>query len=85
MASASTLARAFISWLVPITTLKATSAKTTTPVATCPIAKLAAHTISSMMFIGLASCPRAIAHLPNGDSGATSLDPPDDLMPGHDR
>jgi hypothetical protein len=36
-------------------TLNITSPSTTTPVATCAMAKLAAQTISSMMFIGLDS------------------------------
>ena len=54
-ANASTLARALSSWFVPMTTLNVTSASTTMAVANCPMAKLAPHTISSMMFIGLAS------------------------------
>ena len=53
--SASTLARALRSWLVPMTTLNETRAKTMTPVATCPMAKLATLTTSSMMFIGFVS------------------------------
>ena len=59
LASASTLARALSSWLEPMTTLKVTSAVTTSPVGIWPIAKLATPTISSMMFIGLESCSRA--------------------------
>lgn len=54
-ASASTLALAFSSWLEPMTTLNVTSPSTTRAVAHCAMAKLATHTISSMMFIGLAS------------------------------
>ena len=53
LASASTLARAFSSWLVPITTLNSTRPSTTSAVAIWTIAKAAAQTISSMMFIGL--------------------------------
>ena len=54
-ASASTLAIALRSWFVPMITLNDTNANTMTPVATCPMAKLAMLTISSMMFIGFAS------------------------------
>ena len=54
-ASASTLAIALRSWFVPMITLNDTNANTITPVATCPMAKLAMLTISSMMFIGFAS------------------------------
>ena len=75
LASASTLARAFSSWAEPMTTLNVTSPSTTTPVATCTIAKLAAQTISSMMFIGLASCPRATTHRLGGGSVGSSLGP----------
>src|SRR6185437_10467833 len=74
-ASASTLARAFSSWSVPMTTLNVTSPSTTTPVATCAMAKLAAQTISSMMFIGLASWPRATTHMLGGGSDGSSLGP----------
>jgi len=67
-ASASTLARAFISWFVPITTLKMTRPRTTKPVAICSMARLATPTISSMMFIGLDSWPRATAQRLGGGS-----------------
>ena len=43
------------SWFVPMITLNDTSANTMVPVATCPMAKLAMLTISSMMFIGFAN------------------------------
>jgi hypothetical protein len=74
-ASASTLARAFSSWLEPMTTLNVTSPSTTTPVATCAIAKLATQTISSMMFIGLDSWPRATVHTLGGGSVGNSFGP----------
>ena len=70
LASASTLARAFSSWAVPITTLNVTSPSTTTAVAIWTIAKLAATTISSMMFIGLTSWARATTHTLGGGSPA---------------
>ena len=54
-ANASTLANALRSWFVPMITLNDTNAKTITPVATCPIARLAMLTISNMMFIGFAN------------------------------
>ena len=54
-ASASTLANALRSWLVPMITLNETSARTMTPVASCAMLKLAMLTINSMMFIGFAS------------------------------
>ena len=41
----------------------------------CPMAMLAAPTISSMMFIGLSSCPRAIAPRLGGGSLGSSLGP----------
>ena len=75
MASASTLARAFSSWLVPITTLNITSPSTTTAVAIWTIAKLAPQTSSSMMFIGLTSCPRATTHTLGGGSAGSSFGP----------
>ena len=74
-ASASTLARAFSSWAEPMTTLNTTSPSTTTPVATCAIAKLAAQTISSMMFIGLSSWPRPTTQTLGGGSTGSSLGP----------
>ena len=74
-ASASTLARAFSSWAEPMTTLNTTSPSTTMPVATCPMPKLAPLTISSMMFIGLASWPRPTTHTLGGGSTASSLGP----------
>ena len=58
-----------------MTTLKVTSPSTTRAVATWPIAKLAAPTISSMMFIGLASCPRATSQRLGGGSVGSSLGP----------
>ena len=39
------------------------------------MAKLAAQTISSMMFIGLASWPRATTHMLGGGSVGSSLGP----------
>ena len=54
-ASASALARAFFSWVVPITTLKVTRTATMTPVATWSMTKLAMATRINMMFIGFAS------------------------------
>ena len=74
-ASASTLARALSSWLVPITTLNNTSPSTTSAVAIWTIAKLAATTISSMMFIGLTSWPHATAHTLGGGSAGSSFGP----------
>ena len=74
-ASASTLARAFSSCLDPITTLNVTSPDTTMPVAIWPIAKLAAPTSSSMMFIGFNSCPRATDHTLGGGSVGSALGP----------
>ena len=58
-----------------MTTLNVTSPSTTTPVATCAIAKLAAQTISSMMFIGLSNWPRATAQTLGGGSTGSSLAP----------
>src|SRR6266516_175895 len=75
LASASTLARAFISWFVPMTTLNITSPSTTRPVATCAMAKLATQTISSMMFIGLDSWARATAQMLGGGSVGSSFGP----------
>jgi hypothetical protein len=75
LASASTLARAFSSCAEPMITLNVTSPKTTIPVGTCPIAKLAAQTISSMMFIGLASWPRATTQTLGGGSVGSSFGP----------
>ena len=75
LASASTLARAFSSWLVPITTLNSTRPSTTRAVAIWTIAKLAATTISSMMFIGLISCSRATTHMLGGGSVGSSFGP----------
>ena len=75
LASASTLARAFSSWAVPITTLNVTSPSTTTAVAIWTIAKLAATTISSMMFIGLTSWARATTHMLGGGSAGSSFGP----------
>ena len=60
---------------MPITTLNVTSPSTTTPVATWPMAKLAAHTMSSMMFIGLASWPRATTQTLGGGSVGSSFGP----------
>ena len=57
-ASASTLARALSSWREPMTTLNVTSSATKMPVATCPMARLATATITSMMFIGFDSWPQ---------------------------
>ena len=74
-ASASTLARAFSSWFVPITTLNSTRPSTTRAVAIWTIAKLAATTISSMMFIGLTSWPRATTHMLGGGSVGSSFGP----------
>ena len=74
-ASASTLARAFISWLVPMMTLNSTSPSTTSAVAICTIAKLAPTTSSSMRFIGLTSWPRATAHRLGGGSVGSSFGP----------
>ena len=45
------------------------------PVGTCPTTKLATATISSMMFIGLDSCPRATSHMLGGGSFGSSLGP----------
>ena len=58
-----------------MTTLNVTSPSTTTAVATWPIARLATPTISSMMFIGLDSCPRATAQRLGGGSVGNSLGP----------
>jgi hypothetical protein len=55
--------------------LNVTSASTTTAVATCAMAKLAAQTISSMMFIGLASWARATVQTLGGGSVGSSLGP----------
>ena len=74
-ASASTLARAFSSWLVPITTLNSTRPSTTRAVAIWTMAKLAATTNSSMMFIGLTSCSRATTHMLGGGSVGSSFGP----------
>ncbi len=51
-----------------MTTLNVTSPITTSPVATWPIRKLATPTISSMMFIGFDSWPRATDHRLGGGS-----------------
>ncbi len=75
LASASTLARAFSSWLVPIITLNSTRPSTTRAVAIWTMAKLAPTTNSSMMFIGLASCSRATAHTLGGGSVGSSFGP----------
>ena len=75
LASASTLARAFISWLVPATTLNVTSSVTTTPVATWWMPKLATATISSMMFIGLESWTFATDHMLGGGSVGSTFCP----------
>ena len=72
---ASTLACALSSWFVPITTLNVTSAATTIPVATWPMARLATATMSSMMFIGFASWPRATTQTLGGGSLRSSLRP----------
>ncbi len=74
-ASASTLAMALRSWLVPMITLNSTSAITIAPVAIWSMVKLAMLTISSMMFIGLAICAFAICHVVGGGSVATSFLP----------
>src|SRR5215469_10088594 len=74
-ASAATLARALSSWFEPMTTLNVTSASTTIAVGICPMAMLAAPTISSMMFIGLVSCPRATTQTLGGGSVGSSLGP----------
>src|SRR5215471_975048 len=58
-----------------MTTLNVTSASTTIAVGTCPIAMLAAPTISSMMFIGLVSCARATTQTLGGGSVGSSLGP----------
>src|SRR6516165_8098229 len=75
LASASTLAWAFSSWSEPITTLNVTNPSTTTAVAICTIAKLAATTSSSMMFIGLTSWPRATTHILGGGSVGSAFGP----------
>ncbi len=74
-ASASTLARAFSSWLDAITTLNVTSPSTKMPVGICPTTKLRTATIISMMFIGFVSCPRATTHRLGGGSFGSSLGP----------
>ena len=74
-ASASTLARALSSCAEPITTLNVTRPTTKIPVGICPTTKLATATISSMMFIGLDSCPRATSHTLGGGSCGSSLGP----------
>ena len=58
-----------------MTTLNSTSPSTTTAVAHCAMAKLAPHTISSMMFIGLANWPRATTQTLGGGSVGSSLGP----------
>src|SRR5499427_2258451 len=58
-----------------MTTLNSTSPSTTTAVAHCAIAKLAPHTISSMMFIGLDNWPRATTQTLGGGSVGSSLGP----------
>jgi hypothetical protein len=58
-----------------MTTLNVTSPSTTMPVATCTMAKLATQTISSMMFMGLASWPRATTQTLGGGSVGSSLGP----------
>ena len=60
LASASTLARALSSWLVPITTLSRTRAITTAAVEPCPITMLTTATASSIRVMGSASWPSAI-------------------------
>ena len=70
-ASASTLARALSSCREPITTLNVTSSATKMPVATCPIARLATATITSMMFIGFDSWPSATDQRLGGGSVAS--------------
>src|SRR6516164_2264535 len=75
LASASTLAWAFSSWSEPITTLNVTSPSTTRAVAIWTMAKLAATTSSSMMFIGLTSWPRATVHILGGGSVGSAFGP----------
>jgi hypothetical protein len=58
-----------------MTTLKVTSAVTTTPVGICPMAKLATPTMSSMMFIGLDSCSLATCHMLGGAWCGSSFGP----------
>jgi len=58
-----------------MTTLNSTSPSTTTAVAHCAIAKLAPHTISSMMFMGLDNWPRATTQTLGGGSVGSSLGP----------
>ena len=58
-----------------MTTLNVTRPSTKMPVGTCPTTKLATATISSMMFIGLDSCPRATSQTLGGGSFGSSLGP----------
>ena len=74
-ASASTLARAASSCLEPITTLKVTRPRTTIAVEISPMSRHAAVTTSSMMFIGLTSCPRATTHTLGGASVGSAFGP----------
>ncbi len=74
-ASASTLAIALRSWLVPMITLNRTSAMTMAPVGICPIAKLAMLTMSNMMFMGLSSWPFATSQSVGGGSTVISFCP----------
>ena len=48
----------------------------TTPIATCPMARLATLTINNMMFIGFASWPLATSHIVGGGSVAISFGVP---------
>ena len=59
LASASTLARALSSWLVPITTFSSTRATTTAAVEPCPITMLTTATATSIKVIGSISWPSA--------------------------
>jgi len=74
-ASASTLALAFSSWLVPRTTLRTTRNATTRPVETSPIAMLTRVTAMSMMFIGSRSWPSATAATEGGFSPVIRFGP----------
>ncbi len=64
--SASTLALAFSSCLVPKTTFSPMSMPTITPVETSPMRKLTTTTATSMRFIGSRSWLPAIAHTEGG-------------------
>ena len=72
---ASTLARAFISCLVPSTTLSTMSSVTITAVDVSPMTTLTTLTAMSIRFIGSRSCANATADIDGGSSPVISLAP----------